>query len=405
MELENQILRSRNMKASDIHITEEQHYRHRVDGRVSTEKYFVTKQEFEEFCKKYKIPCGEDVNSYDAAITVDRKDENDQDVHIRMRVNLYQSISGRKLALRLLSDTIPKFEDLHLAPSIKSLVGLKDGLVLVTGVTGSGKTTTLASIIDMINAQRCDHIITVEQPVEYVFPEKNCIISQREVGQHTPSFTQATIDALREDPDIVVLGEMRDLPTMQNAITLAETGHVVFGTLHCRNAAEAVDRIVDVFPPEQQAGIRVQACNVTRCVISQSLVRKKPSGRYCLQEVLFFTDSVRNLLKQHKPINQVRGTITPEGDSVDIFASAIRGITEFDVDPYEIWPYMGLDDTERQTFIQRCEAAGVKDYLLEKLRNMSAGMDMAEEDDDSSAPQASQVPAQEESIDVGGGWD
>lgn len=400
MELENQILRSRNMKASDIHITEEQHYRHRVDGRVSTEEYFVTKQEFEDFCAKYKIPCGEDVNSYDAAITVERMQDG-APVRIRMRVNLYQSISGRKLALRLLSDTIPKFEDLHLAPSVKSLVGLKDGLVLVTGVTGSGKTTTLASIIDMINAQRSDHIITVEQPVEYVFPEKNCIISQREVGQHTPSFTQATIDALREDPDIVVLGEMRDLPTMQNAITLAETGHVVFGTLHCRNAVEAVDRIVDVFPPEQQAGIRVQACNVTKCVISQSLVRKKPSGRYCLQEVLFFTDSVRNLLKQHKPINQVRSTITPESDSVDIFASAIRGIKEFNVDPYEIWPYMGLDDTQRKTFIQRCKAAGIPDYQLEKLDNMVVGVDVPGDEEDP-APQVSVV---EESNELGGGWD
>lgn len=405
MELENQIYKSRNLKASDIHITENQNYRHRIDGKVLTVDHLVTKTEFDEFCTKYKIPCDESTTSYDAAITLTRQISPTEEVNIRMRVNLYRSIAGRKLALRLLSDTIPKFEELNLAKSIANLVGLKDGLVLVTGVTGSGKTTTLASIIDMINAQRSDHIITIEQPVEYVFPEKNCIISQREVGKHTPSFTQATIDALREDPDIVVLGEMRDLPTIQNAITLAETGHVVFGTLHCRNAVEAVDRIVDVFPPEQQAGIRVQACNVIKCVISQSLVRKQPSGRYCLQEVLFFNDAVRNLLKQHKPINQVRSTIANSGDSVDIHASAVRGILEFGVDPYEMWPYMGLDDTERQTFIQRCEISGVPTYQLEKLRNTSVGMQEATHDMMQQTSQPSTFSPVEGSFDLGGGWD
>lgn len=363
MLLEDLIVQSQKKKASDIHITEGHEYKHRIDGDIHTLDTIITSQEFTDFCNKYDIACGPDVNSFDAAVTVQ---------NIRMRVNLYQSIAGRKMALRILSDTIPKFEDLNLAPSVQKIVSLKQGLVLITGVTGSGKTTTLASLIDMINETRSDHIITIEQPVEYVFPEKNCIISQREVGKHTPSFTQATIDAMREDPDIVMLGEMRDLPTMQNAITLAETGHLVIGTLHCRNAVEAVDRIVDVFPPEQQAGVRIQACNVIQCVISQSLIHKKPSGRYCLQEVLYFSDSIRNLLKQHKPINQIRSTMPTNPDCVDVTASAIRGIKEFGVDPYEVWTYMGLDDNEKDMFIQRCDSSGIPADVTECLRSMTA---------------------------------
>lgn len=363
MLLEDLIAQSQQLKASDIHITEGGHYKHRIDGDIHVLPDVISSEEFDAFCNKYEIACGKNVNSFDAAVTV---------CNIRMRVNLYQSIAGRKLALRILSDKIPRFEDLNLAPSVQKIVSLKQGLVLITGVTGSGKTTTLASLIDIINETRSDHIITIEQPVEYVFPEKNCIISQREVGKHTPSFTQATIDAMREDPDIVMLGEMRDLPTMQNAITLAETGHLVIGTLHCRNAVEAVDRIVDVFPPEQQAGVRIQACNVIQCVISQSLVHKKPSGRYCLQEVLYFSDSVRNLLKQHKPINQVRSIMPTNPDCVDVMASAIRGIKDFGVEPYEVWTYMGLDDNEKDMFIQRCDAAGVPAEDTEFLRSKTA---------------------------------
>ncbi len=362
MILEDLITSSQKKKASDIHITENTKYSHRIDGSVSSVDTIITPQDFDEFCEKYEIECGPKVNSFDAAITVNG---------IRMRVNLYQTIQGRQLALRILSDKIPNFDELNLAPSVRKLITYKQGLILVTGVTGSGKTTTLASLIDLINASRADHIITIEQPVEYVFPAKKCVISQREVGKHTPSFTQATIDAMREDPDIVVLGEMRDLPTMENAITLAETGHLVFGTLHCRNAVEAVDRIVGVFPPEQQEGIRMQACNVLQCVISQSLIKRKPSGRYCLQEVLYFNDSARNLIRTSKPINQVRGIMPANPDCVTIIDSAVRGIKDFGCDPFDVWISMGLDATEKDLFIQRCEASGISAEALQQIKNMT----------------------------------
>ncbi len=367
MILEDLIIDSQKKKASDIHITENTKYSHRIDGKVSSIDTVITSEMFDEFCNAYEIKCGPEVTSFDAAISVK---------HVRMRVNFYQTIQGRQLALRILSDTIPKFDDLNLAPSVKKLITYKQGLVLITGVTGSGKTTTLASLIDLINQSRTDHIITIEQPVEYIFPAKNCVISQREVGKHTPSFDQATVDAMREDPDIVVLGEMRDLATMDNAITLAETGHLVFGTLHCRNAVEAVDRIVGVFPAIQQDAVRVKACNVIQCVVSQSLIRRKPAGRYCLQEVLYFSDSTRNLIRMEKPINQVRGAMPSNPDCVTIIDSAVRGIKDFGCDPFDIWTSMGIDDTEKDLFIRRCEAAGISPETLGQIKNMT-GTDLA----------------------------
>lgn len=349
MDLEQLIEQSRSVNASDIHITENSVYKHRINGDIISTKFVVSTDEFVEFCKKYGIQY-EDRLSYDSAITVRG---------IRMRSNFYHTNAGMKLALRLLSDTIPKLSDLNLAPSVKNIVGITKGLVLVTGITGSGKTTTLASLINEINQVRTDHIITIEDPIEYIFDENKCIISQREVGTHTPSFKQATIDAMREDPDIVMMGELRDLDTIQNAVTLAETGHLVLGTLHSRNAVESVDRMVDVFPAEQQVGIRKQICSVMACVISQSLIHREDGGRYCLQEVLYFNDSVRNLINQNKPINLVRATIPSSTNSVSVIDSAVRGIKECNADPYEAWAFMGLDDNEKEVFLRRCDAEGI----------------------------------------------
>jgi twitching motility protein PilT len=177
---------------------------------------------------------------------------------------------------------------------------LSKGLVVVTGPTGSGKSTTLAAMIDFINENRTDHIITIEDPVEFVHPNKKCLVNQREVGQHTKSFKNALRAALREDPDIVLVGEMRDLETIAIAIETAETGHLVFGTLHTNTAPSTVDRIIDQFPPDRQSQIRMMLSESLKGVISQTLCKKMGGGRAAAQEVLLCTGSVANLIREGK---------------------------------------------------------------------------------------------------------
>jgi twitching motility protein PilT len=192
-------------------------------------------------------------------------------------------------------------EDLGVPPVVKELAKKPNGLVLVTGPTGSGKTTTLAAIIDHINASRKGHIITIEDPIEFLHSNKSCLIDQREVGRDTESFSIALVDALREDPDVILVGEMRDLETISNAITAAETGHLVFATLHTNNAAETVNRIIDVFPSHQQPQIRSQLASALRGVIAQTLLRKKDgSGRMAAFEVMVDTPAIKALIKDSK---------------------------------------------------------------------------------------------------------
>ena len=219
----------------------------------------------------------------------------------RFRVNAFVQHRGEAAVFRTIPTEILSFDQLNLPSTMRKLSELEKGIVLVTGPTGSGKSTTLAAIIDLINDNKAGHILTIEDPIEFVHQSKKCLISQREVGPHTNSFANALKSALREDPDIILVGEMRDLETIQLALTAAETGHLVFGTLHTSSAPKTIDRIVDVFPSGEQAQIRAMFAESCRAVISQALLRKKDGkGRVAALEIMIGTPAVRNLIREGK---------------------------------------------------------------------------------------------------------
>jgi twitching motility protein PilT len=218
----------------------------------------------------------------------------------RFRCNLFRDRKGVGGVFRVIPSKIMTAEEMNLSKEILQLCHLPKGLVLVTGPTGSGKSTTLCALIDYINRNRTDHIITIEDPIEFVHENKKCLINQRQVGEHTDSFKDALRAALREDPDIVLVGEMRDLETMAIAIETAETGHLVFGTLHTSSAPSTVDRIIDQFPADRQGQIRVMLAESLKCVVSQTLCKRIGGGRVAVLEVLISTPSVANLIREAK---------------------------------------------------------------------------------------------------------
>lgn len=219
----------------------------------------------------------------------------------RFRINLYKTADGLSAVLRKIEQQIPDLDSLGLPPIAHSIIELQSGLVLVTGPTGSGKSTTLAALIDRINQQRKAHIITIEDPIEFVHTSQNSIVSQREVARDTASFASALRAALREDPDVILVGELRDLETIQLALTASETGHLVLGTLHTSGAPNTINRIIDVFPPQQQDQIRAQLSQSLRLVITQQLLRRAGgNGRVAAFEVMVGTPAVRNLIRENK---------------------------------------------------------------------------------------------------------
>jgi len=219
----------------------------------------------------------------------------------RMRVNIFKQRGSCAVALRLLAREIPTLDKLNHPQVIKDLAMLPRGLVLVTGTTGSGKSTTLAAMIDYINDNKNEHVITIEDPIEYLHKHKKSIINQREVNEDTTGFAHALRAALREDPDIILVGEMRDLDTIRAAITAAETGHLVFSTLHTMGAANTIDRIVDAFPHEQQQQIRIQLADALQGVISQQLLPLSGGkGRVTALEIMVRTDAIANLIREAK---------------------------------------------------------------------------------------------------------
>jgi len=231
----------------------------------------------------------------------------------RFRVNVYKDKGAVAAAFRLIPARVPTIRELNLPPVLEELTRRPRGLILVTGPTGSGKSTTLAAMVNQINSERSCHIITIEDPIEYLHTHKFSIINQRELGQDTKGFAAALRSALREDPDVILVGEMRDLETIQLAITAAETGHLVFATLHTNNAAESVDRIVDVFPPGQQEQIRIQLANNLQAIISQQLLpRAGQPGRVPAVEVMIATPAIRNLIRENKT-HQIHTMIQTSG--------------------------------------------------------------------------------------------
>ena len=231
----------------------------------------------------------------------------------RFRVNVFRHIGGLGAVFRAIPSKALTLDQLNMPESVRSLCRANNGLILATGKTGSGKSTTLAAMIDDINARVKGHILTIEDPIEFVHPRKNCLVSQREVGVHSPSFAEALHSALREDPDVVLVGELRDLETMSIAVTAAEMGILVMGTLHTNGAAATVDRIVNAFPSDKQAHVRTMLSTSLRGVISQQLIRRADKrGRVAALEILVNTPAVSNLIRQGK-LDQLENTMQSGG--------------------------------------------------------------------------------------------
>ncbi len=231
----------------------------------------------------------------------------------RFRVNVYFQRGALSAALRLIPTKIPSLEDLHLPNVVRQFSSLQQGLVLVTGPTGHGKSSTLAALIEIINDTRSEHILTIEDPIEFLYQSKNSLLSQRELHSDTHSWQVALRSALREDPNVVLVGEMRDYETIASALTVAETGHLVFATLHTNSAAQTVDRIIDVFPDHQQAQVRMQLSNTLEAIMAQRLVPAKSGGRLPAVEILLATPAVRNIIREGKT-HQLDNVIQTSGE-------------------------------------------------------------------------------------------
>lgn len=285
-------------KASDLHLSAGVPAMLRVHGElIPATENSLTLEEIHEIL--YDILTDEQKSRFQETLELDFSIEVEG--LSRFRVNMFNQRRGEGAVFRVIPSKIKSVKDLNLPESILYLTRLKRGLVLVTGPTGSGKSTTLAALIDEINTNRPEHIITIEDPIEFVHHNKRCMINQREIIAHTHSFANALRAALREDPDIILVGELRDLETTQLAITAAETGHLVFGTLHTNSAASTVDRIIDIFPPHQQSQVRTQLGNSMAGVLCQALVPTADgAGRVCVMEIMFGTPAVRALVREGK---------------------------------------------------------------------------------------------------------
>lgn len=294
------------VKASDIHITVGSPPMFRIFGEMrKAAEQTLTPYETLEFAKQLM-----NQEQYTSFI-----ESGDHDFSYgiegvsRFRINVYKQKGNVSITIRLIPQRIPNMEELGLPPIATEFANKPQGLLLVTGPTGSGKSTTLAAIVDYINRTRREHIITLEDPIEFVHEHKQCIVNQREIGIDTASFATGLRAALRQDPDVVLVGEMRDLETISTAITAAETGHLVFGTLHTADAPQTIDRVIDVFPPEAQQQIRVQLAAVLLGVMAQRLLPTVDGGgRVAAIEVLVNTPAVANLIRSEK-VHQIRSVM------------------------------------------------------------------------------------------------
>jgi twitching motility protein PilT len=288
---------SQQMKASDIHLSVGLPPMVRMDGKLSPTRWeVVTPREAQRLV--YDVLTTEQIERFE------RTKELDFSYGVanvgRFRFNVYRQRGSVGCAMRAIPQKIPSLDQLRLPPVLRELTQKHAGLILVTGPTGSGKSTTIASMIDVINSERPVHIMTMEDPVEYLHVHKTGMINQREVGQDTECFANAIRAVLREDPDVILVGEMRDKETIAAALTLAETGHLVFGTLHTRSAPSTIDRVVDVFPPDQQDQIKVQLSNSIVAVVAQQLLPMLGGGRCAATEIMVATSAIRNLIREGK---------------------------------------------------------------------------------------------------------
>jgi twitching motility protein PilT len=320
-------------KASDIHITAGLPPMMRLDGEICALPFTTLKPE-ETQRLMYEILTDDQVTKFESTKELDFgytvKGLS------RFRVNVYQQRQATAAAMRVIANRIPTFEELRLPQIIREVAKRHSGLVLVTGPTGSGKSTTIASMIDDINETRSGHILTIEDPIEYLHKHKKCMVNQREMHEDTYSFHNSLRAVLREDPDIILVGELRDLETIEAALTLAETGHLVFGTLHTRNAPSTIDRIIDVFPSDAQDQIRVLLGNTLEAVISQQLLPKLGGGRVASLEIMLGIPAIRNLIREGKThqmysvieTNSVNGMVTMDKSLADHFKSGMVAYDE-----------------------------------------------------------------------------
>lgn len=311
--IEELTLKARNDHASDIHLVYGLPPKYRVDGRLeSMADVPLTEDDCIELCQWLAE------EQFDKLDYKGELDFSKNICGIRCRCHIFKQQGKLSAAIRLLSETIPRLDSLGLPPSVPGFTKLHKGIVLVTGETGSGKSTTLAALLNEINHTRKDHIVTLEDPIEYIYKPDQCIINQREIGKDTESFSEGLRASLREDPDVILIGEMRDHDTIETAITAAETGHLVFGTLHTDCASDAIDRMVQVFPEGMQNQIRLQLSMTLIAVIAQQLLRKKTGGRVLASEVMLVTDAIRNM---------IRSGNTPQIANAISTSSAIGGQT------------------------------------------------------------------------------
>ena len=294
-------LAKNNKKISDFHIRTGSSFAYRQTGEIIMIKELIIKeQDLKDLlsmnCNEVETQRFETTHELDAAVMISG---------LRFRANFYKTINGPAAVLRRVEIKIPEMDQFNLPQSLYDIVDFHKGLVLVTGPTGSGKSTTLAAIINEINKTRSANIVTVEDPVEFIHKDNRSIVSHREVGKQTKSFAAALRAALREDPDVILVGEMRDLETISLALTAAETGHLVFGTLHTSGAPSTINRIIDVFPPEQQEQIRAQISTSLKMVITQRLLKTKDGeARVAAFEVMKCTAPIQNLIREAK-IHQI----------------------------------------------------------------------------------------------------
>lgn len=290
--------------ASDLHLTVGISPIIKVNGKlVRLEHEILRPEDTEAYAREILQDAYEKydaIGEYDTSYSIHGKG--------RFRVNIYKQRNSTALAIRVISLDMPTLDSLGYPETLKDICNLKRGLVLVTGPTGSGKSTTLAALINEINSNRESHIITIEDPIEFLHKHNKSIVNQREIGKDTLSYERALKAALREDPDVILIGEMRDLETISTAITAAETGHLVFSTLHTIGAAKTIDRIVDVFPPHQQEQIKIQLASVLQTIISQQLVETVDGDRTAALEIMVATPAIKNLIREGKT-HQIESSI------------------------------------------------------------------------------------------------
>ena len=311
--IEEMVAKAKADGASDIHLICGLPPKYRVSG--SLENLIDDVMTPDDCIAAARFLCGDRYDEFDEIGELDAAETYADN---RCRIHVFKQQGFPSVALRLLREEIPQLENLGLPPGVAALTEKHKGIVLVTGETGSGKSTTLAALIDSINHKFKYHIVTLEDPVEYVYKPDLCAINQREVGKDTRSFSDGLRASLREDPNVILLGEMRDRDTIETAITAAETGHLVFGTLHTGSASDAVDRIVQVFPADAQTQIRLQLSMTLEAVLTQQLVPKKNGGRVLACEFMIVTDAIRNL---------IRAGTTPQIANAVATSASIGGMT------------------------------------------------------------------------------